>query len=125
MLNNNMVTIKKLYSKTQSGKAMQEQNELVLFKNQGIQGDIHARVSSPRQVLITTIDDHKTLGLETNQLRSNIVLDGITISEIESGDELCIGDTHIRITYLCEPCRHLFSVAGFETDDWRTLTTRR
>lgn len=120
-----MISIAQLFIKAQSWQAMQAMHELVLEKNIGIIWDKSAILWSPRQVLISTTDDHQKIWIGLDQLRSNIVLDGVFLSDIQSGDELYIGNTRIRITYICEPCRHLFEVAGFLTDDRPTLIAHR
>ncbi|GAB4468399.1 MAG: hypothetical protein OHK0037_25940 [Elainellaceae cyanobacterium] len=79
----------------------------MLRRGVGIEGDAHARVGSPRQVLVASAPVLKAFGLQPGDLRENVLLDGVA-EELASGQVLQLGDTaQVRIMGDCEPCAYL------------------
>ncbi|MDX2239784.1 MAG: MGMT family protein [Leptolyngbyaceae cyanobacterium bins.302] len=98
-----------LFIKPQAGQPVQPQATLQLQQLTGIQGDSHAQVGSPRQVLILDLPTLQAFGLKLGDLRENIVLDD-GLARLRSGQGLQIGQAFIRITFRCEPCAYLDSL---------------
>jgi alkylated DNA nucleotide flippase Atl1 len=98
-----------LFRKPQVGMPVQSQSHLQLIPGNGIQGDIQAKPGSPRQVLILDRPTLQAVGLQPGDLRENILLDA-ELHRFASGQGLQIGETLIRLTFRCEPCRFLDSL---------------
>lgn len=87
----------------------------------GLVGDANSDKVSPRQVLIVSSDDLASLGLSSQDLRANIVLEG-NLSSLSSGDLVAFDHLVLRITIPCEPCGRLNAV---RTSLSRTIGSRR
>lgn len=98
-----------LFIKPQSGMPVKPQSHLQLVAGKGIQGDIQAKPGSPRQLLILDHPTLQTFGLQPGDLRENLLLD-TGLNRFISGQCLHIGETLIRLTFRCEPCRFLESL---------------
>jgi alkylated DNA nucleotide flippase Atl1 len=82
---------------------------LTLLKGHGIEGDAHAAVGNPRQVLIVRQSTLEQFALQPGDLRENIVLtDGDRPFRLQSGMVLRLGESAaLRIMFACEPCAYL------------------
>jgi len=73
------------------------------------------KVSQPlRSVLLTSKSLLEYWKISPGQFRENIVIDYIDISELQSGDEIQVGEVRIRITFNCEPCGKVMSIASLD-----------
>ncbi|MFA6602832.1 MAG: MOSC domain-containing protein [Candidatus Shapirobacteria bacterium] len=71
------------------------------------------KVSQPlRSVLITSKSLLDYWKIKPGVFRENVVIDDIDISELQSGDEIKIGEVRIRITFNCEPCGKVAHIAS-------------
>ncbi len=64
----------KLFIQPQVGLLIAERSQLHLEQGYGIQGDRHAQVGSPRQVLIVDQDTLRQFNLQPGDLRENILI---------------------------------------------------
>ena len=83
-----------------------ERDRLFLQAGLGIADDCHARVGSPRQVLMVDWPTLARFGLAPGALGENLLIDQ-SLSELKSGKIVRIGGALIRPTFLCEPCAQL------------------
>jgi alkylated DNA nucleotide flippase Atl1 len=108
------VEIVELFSKRIGDKTVKPTHELELHRGQGVAGDVHQQVGSPRQVLLASAPYLQELGLAPGDLQENIVVDGAidgTVEQLGSGRVLQLGQTaQVRLTFLCEPCAYLEQV---------------
>ncbi|MFQ3616037.1 MAG: MOSC domain-containing protein [Cyanobacteriota bacterium] len=96
-----------LFAKTAAGHPPAPCDRLWLRRGLGIEGDAHARVGSPRQVLLASAPVLAAFGLQPGDLRENVLLDGAA-EELVSGQVLQLGDAaQVRIMGDCEPCAYL------------------
>lgn len=73
----------------------------------GIDGDCHARSTSPRQVLLAATGTYSRFDLAPSSLRENILIN-VDELKLSSGDLLLIGhDAALRVCFRCEPCARL------------------
>jgi alkylated DNA nucleotide flippase Atl1 len=96
--------------KKTKGEPMSPQSNLVLRRGLGIEGDANANAISPRQVLITRLEDLHELGIPLGGLRENIIVSGIDSAKFQPGATLLIGTASIRLTFHCEPCKRIAGV---------------
>ena len=76
--------------------------------DKGLEGDIHARYSSKRQILIVDKETLDSLGLEAGIIKENITTIGIAIHSLIEGQKLSIGnDVILEITGPCKPCQRM------------------
>ena len=74
----------------------------------GLEGDIHARYNSKRQILIVDNETLDSLGLESGIIKENITTTGIAIHSLIEGQKLSIGnDVILEITGPCKPCQRM------------------
>ena len=70
----------------------------------GLQGDMHADASSPRQLLLAGAAVYEELALPAHALRENLLAD-IDTATLSSGTVLHIGrDVLVRLMFQCEAC---------------------
>lgn len=84
-------------------------DHLKLRRGYGIDGDVNARMGSPRQVLIVGTPTLDRFQLQPDDLRANIVLN-TAVESLTSGQVLQVNQTLIRLTFFCEPCAALNNV---------------
>lgn len=99
-----------LFSKPTSGSGVRSQSHLKLLRGYGIEGDAHARVGNPRQVLMVSLSTLHAFDLQPGALRENLVLDR-AVDSCTSGQVLQIGaQAAIRVMFSCEPCSLLNTI---------------
>ena len=90
---------------------MREVTTANLITGQGIEGDRHLKKDgsrSKRQVLIMDQETLKDFNLAEGEIRENITVSGINLSQLQSGTRLSLGSTVIlKITGECEPCSRM------------------
>ena len=110
-----------LFIKSEKKQPLQARKNLQFRKAHGIEGDVNAHGASPRQVLVTRLEDSEPLHIKPGQLRENIVAEGLSLDQFQPGTELRIGDVKIRLTYQCEPCHTVEHLV----DDLKKLDNKR
>jgi alkylated DNA nucleotide flippase Atl1 len=100
------VKVLKLFLKPETGLPIAPCDRLYLHQGYGIQGDRHAQVGSPRQVLMVDLETLNQFNLQPGDLRENILLP-TELNGFESGQVLQLGEARIRLMFRCEPCRYL------------------
>ncbi|WP_341530384.1 MGMT family protein [Nostoc sp. UHCC 0302] len=97
-----------LFVKQQHKAAMKEVEEINLKRGHGIEGDINANPSSPRQVLVIRYENIVDLAIPPGGLRENIVITGIKPENFAPGSLISFDSgAAIRLTFHCEPCKHI------------------
>lgn len=99
-----------VFLKKQRGMPMERPADgtLHLRTGQGIEGDRNTHPMSPRQVLITRLEDLDDFGIAPGELRENIVLEGVPNEVFVPGAVLMASNaTEIRLTFYCEPCKRI------------------
>lgn len=101
-----MAGVLKLFIQPQAGLPIAECDQLWLEQGYGVQGDRHAQVGSPRQVLVVDQETLHQFDLQPGDLQENILISA-GLEPLESGQVLQIGEAWVRLTFLCEPCAYL------------------
>tara|TARA_B100000686_G_scaffold82847_2_gene89539 strand:- start:8891 stop:9271 length:381 start_codon:yes stop_codon:yes gene_type:complete len=90
---------------------MQEVSSANLITGQGIQGDRHLKKDgsrSKRQVLLMDEETLKDFNLAAGEIRENITVSGINLTQFTDGERLSLGSSVIlKITGECEPCSRM------------------
>ncbi|NIM92377.1 MAG: MOSC domain-containing protein [Anaerolineales bacterium] len=98
--------VEHLFIKTTRGATMKPVSRVRVVSAKGLEGDISFGRRS-RQLLILECEVLDEFDLNPGDLRENITLSGIKISNLESGSHLKIGDVRIEIIGECTPCGKL------------------
>jgi MOSC domain-containing protein YiiM len=85
-------------------KAMKPIEEAQAVTNRGLQGCLHGRPGSRRQVLLVDIETLREFGLSPGTIRENITTEGLNLAELRPGQQLCVGEAALEVTIPCEPC---------------------
>lgn len=94
-----------------SGAPMEEAPSLRFQVGTGIVGDANGGPGSPRHVLLVDRTTYRELRLPDAVLRENLLVAGMPVSDLQSGDLLVSMDgVAIRITFPCDPCAKLNEV---------------
>jgi hypothetical protein len=73
----------------------------------GLDGDVHADIASPRQLLLASAAVYEDLALPPHALRENLLVDFDT-AQLASGTVLQIGaEVRLRLMFQCEACGQL------------------
>ena len=83
---------------------MEELSLARVVENSGLEGCAHARPGGKRQVLLVDVETLRNLNLMPGILRENITTEGIDVNALQMGQLLHIGDVHLEVSALCEPC---------------------
>lgn len=100
-------SIKGLFIKVRKGQPMQAVPSFVLKKGHGIIGDVNANGISPRQILVTRLEEIDEFKIDAGAIRENITTKGIPLPLFQPGNVLSIGEAKIRLTFHCEPCKRI------------------
>ncbi len=70
----------------------------------GLEGDRSCRQGNMRQVLIMDNETLGVFGLVPGQIKENITVTGLDLSQTVAGNVVFIGDVTMEIVGECEPC---------------------
>ena len=70
----------------------------------GFEGDFHAGISGRRQILMLSRGVLEEFGLIPGMLSENLVIEGLDVMKLASGQQLRVGDALLEVTVECEPC---------------------
>ena len=100
-----MSEVWRLFRATVHRQPMQGVEEALAVENRGLEGCIHGRPGSGRQVLLMDMEALARLGLEPGMVKENITTQGVALYELSPGQRLGIGESVLEVTMPCEPCR--------------------
>ncbi len=106
-----IVTVTHLFLKRGHGQRLEVVSNLE-FGRGGLVGNVAC--SPLRQVLLTSQSVTADCGLQSGDLRENIVVDVDELYDLPSGTVVKIGEALIRLTFHCEPCRNVLSLIDFD-----------
>ena len=104
----------RLYVKPLRGEPMARAEALKVCPERGAVGDVNAE-RSPRQLTMTFTESLAVCGVSPAGARSNLILHSLdtTPDSISPGAVLTSADgVAIRVTMVCEPCKHGADLAG-------------
>jgi MOSC domain-containing protein YiiM len=85
-------------------KPMREVGQAQAVRNQGVEGCIHGRPGSKRQVLLMDEETLREFGLEPGIVRENITTRGLRLAELAAGQQLQVGEALLETSGPCDPC---------------------
>lgn len=86
---------------------MQRRESLRAVADLGLEGDLHAKPGSARQVLFMDEETLAAFGLSAARVRENITTRGIALKTLASGTRLRVGGAVFEITKPCTPCEFI------------------
>jgi MOSC domain-containing protein YiiM len=96
-----------LFRSLAKGKPVSEIAEVSILENQGLEGCVHGRPGSDRQVLLMDIETLKRFDLVPGQIKENLTTQGIAISDLKNGQLVRAGRTVLEVRGPCEPCEFI------------------
>jgi hypothetical protein len=81
---------------------MKEVEVAEAIENKGLQGCIHGRSGTKRQVLLMDMETLDRFGLAPGVTKENLTMRGLDFTKLEIGQDLRIGEATLRITLSCE-----------------------
>ena len=103
-MSNQRGTIVSLWVCTAHRTAMQPREALRAIADLGLEGDLHAKQGSTRQVLLMDEETLMALGLSAGMVRENITTRGIELKTLAAGARLRAGTALLEVTQPCTPC---------------------
>jgi MOSC domain-containing protein YiiM len=86
---------------------MREVREVRAIANKGLEGCIHGRPGSKRQVLLMDIETLEKFGIPPGAVKENITARGLDFKVLRAGQQLRIGESLFEITIPCDPCSRM------------------
>ena len=104
-----MAEVLRLFTACVHRQPMRELEEALALENRGLEGCIHGRTGSRRQVLLMDIETLMDLGLPPGVVKENITTRGLGLYGLREGQRLRIGEALLEDTMACHPC-HLMDL---------------
>ena len=86
---------------------MREIAEVSILENKGLEGCIHGRPGSNRQVLLMDVETLEEFNLAPGRIRENITTRGIAIAELQKGQRVRVGGAILEVRMPCDPCEFI------------------
>ena len=86
---------------------MREVEEVRAIRNKGLEGCIHGRPGSQRQVLLMDIETLRKFLIPPGAVKENITARGLDFKGLRPGQQLRIGESLFEITIPCDPCSRM------------------
>ena len=86
---------------------MWEVDEAMAVESRGLEGCIHGRPGSRRQVLLMDEETLRQLDLSPGVIKENITTRGVNLRELRTGQRLRVGLALLEVTEPCGPCRRM------------------
>lgn len=99
-----MARVSNIFIAVERRKAMQPVEEALAVTDRGLQGCLHGRPGSRRQVLLMDIETLSEFALLPGTIRENITTSGLNPAELRPGQRLYAGEAMLEVTIPCEPC---------------------
>jgi MOSC domain-containing protein YiiM len=98
-----------IFIKPGKGAEMKSVQNVRAVKDMGLEND-QAYGKKNRQILLIEKETLMAFGLQPGQIRENVVVEDLVISNMPSGTKLKSGEVLLEITGDCAPCDYLNSV---------------
>ncbi|MBI5033493.1 MAG: MOSC domain-containing protein [Chloroflexi bacterium] len=100
-------TIASLQIVTARHAPMESKESVRAIADLGLEGDIHAKRGSARQVLFMDEETLTTFGLNAGRVRENITTRGIAMQSLAEGTRVRAGTAVFELTKSCAPCEFI------------------
>lgn len=88
-------------------KPMKAVDQAMAVADRGLDGCLHARQGSKRQLLMVEGETLAHFNLVPGMVRENITTVGLNIGELRPGLRVAIGAAVLEVTIPCEPCSRM------------------
>ena len=102
-----MAQVSNVFIAVERRKAMKPVDQALAVTDRGLQGCVHGRAGSKRQVLLVDIETLSEFGLLPGMIRENITTVGLNMADLRPGQRLCVGEAVLEVTLPCEPCSRM------------------
>jgi len=102
-----MAQVSNVFIAVERRKAMKPVDQALAVTDRGLQGCVHGRAGSKRQVLLVDIEALSEFGLLPGTIRENITTVGLNTAELRPRQRLCVGEAVLEVTLPCEPCSRM------------------
>ena len=102
-----MAQVSNVFIAVERRKVMKPADQALAVADRGLQGCVHGRAGSKRQVLLVDIETLNEFGLLPGMIRENITTAGLNMLELRPGQRLCVGEAVLEVTLPCEPCSRM------------------
>jgi len=85
-----MAQVSNVFIAVERHRAMKPVDVALAVTDRGLEGCVHGRAGSRRQVLLR-----------------NITTAGLNMAELRPGERLCVGEAVLEVTVPCEPCSRM------------------
>jgi MOSC domain-containing protein YiiM len=99
-----MANVLHLFRAPQRRLPMEEIAEVRAVENSGLEGCVHARGDSARQVLLVDSETLELMELQPGIIRENITTRGINVNGLPAGQRLRVGNAQLEVSLPCSPC---------------------
>src|SRR5260370_11878739 len=86
---------------------MEEIAEVRAVENSGLEGCVHARANSARQVLLVDSETLELMELQPGIIRENITTRGINVNGLPAGHPLRVANAHLGTIFPSSPAPFL------------------
>ena len=102
-----MAYVSNLFLAVERRTPMKAVDQAVAIANRGLEGCIHGRLGSKRQILLVDRETLCEFGLAPGILRENVTTTGLDVNRLHPGQRLRIGGVVLEVTLPCEPCSRM------------------
>lgn len=102
-----MAQVTTLFVAVERRKPMKPLDHALAVADRGLEGCLHGRAGSKRQVLLMDSETLNEFGLQPGMIRENITTTGLNMGELRPGQQLCVGEAVLEVTVPCEPCSRM------------------
>lgn len=102
-----MAQVSDVFIAVERRKAMKPVDQAIALTDKGLEGCLHGRPGSRRQVLLVDSETLRDFGLLPGTIRENITTAGLNVAELRPGQQLCVGEAVLEVTIPCEPCSRM------------------
>src|SRR3954452_8930988 len=76
----------------------------------GLEGCVHARPGTKREVLFASREHLDALGLEPGGIRENFTVEGADVHDWPIGQRVRVGEALFEVTMVCDPCGRMEAI---------------
>jgi MOSC domain-containing protein YiiM len=99
-----MAKIAHLFRAPRRRMPMEELEHANAVANFGIEGCLHGRLGSKRQVLLMDRETLEALNLAPGIIRENLTTEGLDVNALQPGQRLKMGEVLLEVSAECDPC---------------------
>jgi len=111
--------VQNLFRASKKRLPMEELHEARAIADLGLEGCVHGRPGSSRQLLVVDRETLEAMNLRPGILRENITTDGLNVNGLNIGQRLRVGEAEIEVTSVCTPCDQMEKIRpGLRKELW-------